>query len=68
MIETALMPEYGAAADDALRRWSLPTDSFSGARRRSLLARAMLGGCSFTSEFLRWLDVDAEPRARSRAR
>jgi 4'-phosphopantetheinyl transferase len=42
MIETALMPEYGAAADDALRRWSLPTDNFSGARRRSLLARAML--------------------------
>jgi 4'-phosphopantetheinyl transferase len=42
MIETALMSECGAAADDALRRWSLPTDNFSGARRRSLLGRAML--------------------------
>ena len=36
------MPECGAEADDALRRWSLPTDNIPGARRRSLLARAML--------------------------
>jgi 4'-phosphopantetheinyl transferase len=42
VIDTALMSERGAAADDALLRWSLPADTFSGARRRSLLARAML--------------------------
>lgn len=42
MIDTALMSECGAAADDVLRRWSSPADHFSGARRRSLLARAML--------------------------
>jgi 4'-phosphopantetheinyl transferase len=36
------MAECGKAADCALLRWSLPSDSFSGARRRSLLARALL--------------------------
>jgi len=42
MIKTGLMRECGRAADGALLHWSLPTDHFSGARRRSLLARAML--------------------------
>src|SRR5262249_20847138 len=41
-IYTALMPEFGTTADDALLRWSLPADNFSGARRRSLVARALL--------------------------
>jgi len=39
---TALMSECGTTADDALLRWSLPADNFPGARRRSLLARALL--------------------------
>ena len=36
------MSECGTTADDALLRWSLPADNFSGARRRSLVARALL--------------------------
>jgi 4'-phosphopantetheinyl transferase len=42
MIFTALMIEHGTAADDTLSRWSLPADDFPGARRRSLLGRAIL--------------------------
>jgi 4'-phosphopantetheinyl transferase len=42
VIDTALMSERGVTADDALLRWSLPADDFPGARRRSLLARALL--------------------------
>jgi phosphopantetheinyl transferase len=42
MFATALMSERGTTADDALLRWSLPADNFPGARRRSLLARALL--------------------------
>jgi 4'-phosphopantetheinyl transferase len=41
-IDTALMSECGTTADDALLRWSLPADNFPCARRRSLLARALL--------------------------
>ena len=42
VIDTALMLECGTTAGDALLRWSLPSDNFPGARRRSLLARALL--------------------------
>ena len=42
VIDIALMSESGTTADDILLRWSLPADKFSGARRRSLLARALL--------------------------
>jgi phosphopantetheinyl transferase len=42
VIDTVLMSECGTTADDALLRWSLPADNFPGARRRSLLARALL--------------------------
>jgi 4'-phosphopantetheinyl transferase len=42
MIDIVLAVECGTAADDALARWSLPADNFSGARRRSLLGRALL--------------------------
>src|SRR5260370_25421687 len=42
VINTALMSECGTTADDALLRWSLPADNLPGARRRSLLARALL--------------------------
>jgi 4'-phosphopantetheinyl transferase len=42
VIDTALMAECGPTADDTLLRWSLAADHFPGARRRSLLARALL--------------------------
>jgi len=42
MIHAALIAECGIAADDTLSRWSLPADNVPGARRRSLLARALL--------------------------
>src|SRR5260370_24465143 len=42
VIDTALMSECGTTAEDAVLRWSLPADNFPGARRRSLLARALL--------------------------
>jgi 4'-phosphopantetheinyl transferase len=69
VIDTALMPEDGAAADDVLVRWSLPADNFSGARRRSLLARAMLRRMlvRVTGIPLGWM-FDAEPSGRPIAR
>ena len=42
IFDSALMAECGTAADDVLCRWSLPVDNVAGARRRSLLARALL--------------------------
>jgi len=44
MVHTALIAESGTAAEDALSRWSQPADNFPGARRRSLVARALLRG------------------------
>ena len=69
VIDTALMSEYGAVADNVLVRWSLPADNFSGARRRSLLARAMLRRMlvRVTGIPLGWM-FDAEPSGRPIAR
>jgi 4'-phosphopantetheinyl transferase len=69
VIDTALMSECGAAADDVLVRWSLPVDHFSGARRRSLLARAMLRRMlvHITGIPSGWT-FDAEPSGRPIAR
>ena len=42
MIDAALVVERGPVADDALLQWSSPADDFPGARRCSLVARALL--------------------------
>ena len=70
MIDIVLAVECGTAADDALARWSLPADNFSGARRRSLLGRALLRrllvrATGFSSAC--WT-FDAEPSGRPIAR
>lgn len=44
MIRVALIEEESAAAQEVLRRWSLPADALLGPRKRSLLARAALRG------------------------
>jgi 4'-phosphopantetheinyl transferase len=65
VIDTALMSECGTAAGDALLRWSLPADNFPGARRRSLLARALLRRMLFQTTGIPhgWV-FDVEPSGR----
>jgi len=71
MIALAIMNEQGLEADCVLSRWSSPHDGFSGARRRSLLARAilrkMLAQATGTSsgDWMFVVDRSGAPRVRN---